>query len=121
MEQHSSLNAVNKPRADRNSAHRRLCLDQVDAELFDCSKQFNSTIASQQSTPTKLSNSQSSDDIPIIPSAQLPLLQPGPIKFGNPEVLIRPVAKGDASMTMNRPINNANLTLLLHPWQQFYQ
>ena len=78
-------------------------------------------LALQQSTPTQRPNSQSSDDIPIIPSAKLPLLQPSFIKFGNPEVLKGPVAKGDASMTMNRPINNANLSLLHYPWQQFYQ
>ena len=121
MEQLSPPNASNAPRADRIAARRRLCPDQVDDEPPARSQQFETPLASQQSTTTQLPNSQSSDDIPIIPSTQLPLPQPGPIEFGNPEVLKGPVAKGDTSVTINRPINNANLPPFHHPGQQFYQ
>ena len=86
MEQLSPPNAAKAPRADRIAARRRLCPDQVDDEPPSRSQRFESPLAFQQSTPTQLPNSQSNDDNPIIPSAQLPLPQPGPIEFGNPEV-----------------------------------
>ena len=121
MEQLSQPKSANAPRADRIAARRRLCSDQVDDEPPTRSQRFESLLASQQSTPTQLPNSQSSDDIPIISSAQPPHPQPGPIEFGNPEVLKGPVPKGDASVTINRPTNNANLPTLHHPGQQFYQ
>ena len=108
MEQLSPQNSANAPRADRIASRRRLCSDQVDYEPPTRSQRFESVLASQQSTPTQLPNSQSSDDIPIIPSAQPPLPQPGPMELGNPEVLKGPVAKGDALVTINRPTNNAN-------------
>ena len=51
----------------------------------------------------------------------MPLPQPGPIDFGNPEVLKGFVAKDDTSVTINRPINNANVPPFQHPGQQFDQ
>ena len=120
-EQLSPPNAANAPRADRIAARRRLCIDQMDEEPPARSQRFEFPPASQQSTPTQFLHSQSSDDIPIIPPAQLPPLPPGPIEFSNPKVLKGPVAKGDASVTINRPIINANLPTLQHPGQQFYQ
>ena len=51
----------------------------------------------------------------------MPLPQPGPIEFGNAEVLKGNVANGDTSMTINRPINNAYLPPFHYSGQQFYQ
>ena len=61
MKQLSPPNSANAPRADRIAARRRLCSDQVDNEPPTRSQRFESLLASQQSTPTQLPNSQSSD------------------------------------------------------------
>ena len=86
MQQPFPQNSVNAPRADRIAARRRLCQDHIDEEPPTRSQRFELSLASQQSTPTQLSNSQNSDDIPIIPTAQLPFPKPGPIECFNPEV-----------------------------------
>ena len=59
----SPPNAAKAPRADRIAFRRRLCPDQVDDEPPARSQRVESPLASQQSTPTQLTNSQSSDSL----------------------------------------------------------
>ena len=116
----SPPNAAYEPRADRIAAFSRLCQDQLDDKPLTLSQRFKSPPASQQLTQIKFLIYQSSDHNPIILSAQQPRFTPGPIEFSNPEVLTESVANGDASVTINRPINKANLVPLHHFGQQFY-
>ena len=120
-EQLSPTNAEKAPRADRIAARRRLCIDQMDEEPQARSQRFESSPASQHSTPTQLLDSQPDVEFPLIPPAQLPPPPFCPIEFNNPEVQKGPVAKGDASVSINRPINNPTLPPHQHPGQQFYQ